>query len=276
MGADLVSLHPLLNMQGGSGNADRYIVPSIAPFRPRASFVHYANHNRQNVCLDGMLFAGKTTFSSHLRTTRATSLLSPSQGPSYLDEWNKSCALEFIGAYRDFFNLAKQRLTSPADQSLDSARLLSPHPRDLFLPGTPSHMTIASGRPLVLRTVAPALLINIMLFEQQDSTPEEIAYQYWALRRKFQKCDVYLGSGPAFLTYALGCEPDMKSWTDCQWMLLLGRMLSVEARLSDILRRRVEASLLGFVSATVDEEAVNWYDPDELEATVGAELFTSG
>ena len=56
----------------------------------------------------------------------------------------------------------------------------------------------------VVRSIAPILLLNIMLFQQRSSIPEEVTYQYWALRRKFRLCDVELGSGAAYLVYALG------------------------------------------------------------------------
>ena len=219
-----------------------------------------------------MIFAGKTTFSVHLRTIPPLPAPRPS---SSQEQWDYLCVLEFIGAYRDFYLLAMQRLTFFADQSLTSANPLNPHPRDLFLSGTPSYATMASGKTLILRTIAPILLINIMLFNQQDYSPDELTYQYWALRRKFHRCDVNLGSGPAYLTYALSMDPDMKSFTDFPSMFLLGRMLSVEVRISNSLRKKIEASLLGFISATSFEEAVDWCLPEEIQALVAAELLSA-
>ncbi|KAJ9602299.1 hypothetical protein H2200_013154 [Cladophialophora chaetospira] len=221
----------------------------------------------QDIVANGEISARETSFSTHLERMLPSNTILPA-GRALDEQWDILCALEFVGAYTGFHEMASARVSA--------SNLLPPtipEPRDLFLPGTAAYETMSSEKASVVRPIAAILLLHILLFEQRASIPEEIIYQYWALRRKFRLCDVELGSGPAYLVYALGMTPDMKLWADQDQMGLLARMLSVEVKLLKPTQQRVKDSLLSMVSASTAQEAEKWLMPDELFNRVHEQLL---
>lgn len=183
-------------------------------------------------------------------------------------QWHRLCALELIGAYLNFHETAIVQRTQYLTQLSASADSLPPHPRDLFQPQTAAYATMASTRRAVLRPIAPLFLLHILLFHHRHSSSEELAYQYWSLRKKFEQCDVELGSGPSYLTYAIGMTPNMKGWENHEWMFLLARMLSAECRLSEPTRAELKASLLSFLSVGADQGLATMEETDDEQQRV--------
>jgi hypothetical protein len=223
---------------------------------------------------NGQISAMKTRFSVHLKTSLLNDddgskppMLLPLAGSDLTQtQWNHFCTLEFIGAYQNFHTTAIYRRRHPPTTTTDL------HPLSLFLPDTPAYRTLCANTPNIVRPIMPILLLHIVLFDLQGASAEELAYQYWALRRKFDRCDVELDSGPSYLLYAIGMAPDMKGWADPEQMALLSRLLSVEVRLSDATREMVRLSLLALVESAVSLDTDFW-TPGEMQAVVTRELL---
>lgn len=132
-----------------------------------------------------------------------------------------------------------------------------------------------SDEEAVIRPIVSILLLNVVIFSLQDACVEEIAYQYWAMRRKFRKCDVEAGSGPAYLVFAIGMTPDMKGWAEPEHMGLIARMMSIENRMSRESQEKLKSSVLGFISGSTMEDSVNWWCPADLHRQVFTELFVN-
>jgi hypothetical protein len=224
---------------------------------------------RQDVVAYGEISALQTTFSSHVDRMLPLGAIFPT-GQALEGQWDSLCALEMIGAYTAFYEMALERVRTSS-----MCASTTPQPRDLFLPGTAAYTIMSSEDAAVVRPITTVILLNIMLFEQRGCIPEEAIYQYWALRRKFRLCDIELGSGPAYLTFALGLKPDMKVWQEPSQMALLARMLSVEVRLTQTTQQRLKDSLLSFVTASTADEADRWWSPRQLHDRVHEELLKS-
>lgn len=206
-------------------------------------------------------------FSPHIQKVDVTQTLRP--GSSFRQQWDRLCVLEFIAAYTDFYESALLRDQEPP--AVRELRLFSPEIRTLFSPGTRAYETMNSDEYAVVRTIAPILLVNIMIFNLDKADAEEIAYQYWALRKKFRRCDVDLGSGPAYLCFAVGMTTDMKSFAEPQQMSLLARMLGVEGRLSEASQGKLKESLLGFIAGSTDGSQDRWWKPEDLREQMRVE-----
>lgn len=203
--------------------------------------------------MDGEISAGQTTFSAHIQRMLPPGTLLPSANTSALErQWDHLCALELIGAYLNFYEATLAQRTQCLTESSFPVTSSHPHPRDLFQPRTVAFDTMASTQQAVLRPIVPLLLLHIFLFNHRHSSTHELAYQYWALRKKFEPCDIDLRSGPSYLVYAIGLTPDLKRWEDNESMFLLARMLSVETRLSEATRAELKASLLRLLSLDAD------------------------
>ena len=227
-----------------------------------------ADWSSQDTCVNGEMSAGMTTFSAHLQRIVPSRILQPSETLSQT-EWDYFCAQELIGAYTNYFEYASARV-SRSSSSYESDI------RKLFVPGTVAYATLSRADFSPTRPIAPLLLLNDMLFQLCDCSEEESEYQYWAMKRKFRRCDVDLSSGPTYLLYALGMTPDMKAWTDVEQMSMVSRLLSVEVRLSHQTQLRLKSSLLSFVSAETAEVASDWWTPDALYAHLHGVLCLSG
>jgi hypothetical protein len=222
--------------------------------------------SREDILANGQISAMRTTFSVHLKSSveldSGSAMLPSAVTKMTQSQWHHLCALEFIGAYRNFYKLAKHRQQHPPPDS---------HPITLFLPDTAAYQTMSSHQPSVVRPVMPILLLHIVLFDLRDSSTEELTYQYWAFRRKFDRCDIERDSGLTYLLYAIGMTPDMKAWSDPAQMALLSRLLSVEVRLSRGTRDMLRESLIAFLESTQLEDC-DWCSPEDMEAIITGEL----
>ncbi|OAL38215.1 hypothetical protein AYO20_02667 [Fonsecaea nubica] len=221
----------------------------------------------EDMLSNGQISAMKTQFSVHLKSslldeTERQNLPIAGAGLTQA-QWDRFCALEFIGAYQNFHTMAVYRRRHPPGEL---------HPLSLFLPDMPAYRTLSANVPNIVRPIMPILMLHIVLFDLQGASTEELTYQYWAIRRKFDRCDVELDSGPSYLLYAIGMSPDMKGWSDQDQMALLSRLLSVEVRLSDATREMIRESLLAFVESAVLPDS-DWWTPAEMEAVITKELL---
>ncbi len=228
---------------------------------------------RHDAVCNGAISAGKTRFSHHLQKM----LIVDSQGLmgsglSSSNPWEYLCALEFMGAYEDFYNLARSRVEIRSEGSPRTPDPDHKDPYDLFLPGTPAFKTMSGSSLVYIKSIIPILLLNIMFLNQRDDCADDATFEYWSLRKKMLRCDVDLGSGVAFLCWAIGTTPDLKHWTNQSWMELLSRLLSVVVRLTDETKDALEKSLLGFVTASTVEEADSWCDPTNARAKIEQDL----
>ncbi|KIX92444.1 uncharacterized protein Z520_11764 [Fonsecaea multimorphosa CBS 102226] len=221
----------------------------------------------QDMLSNGQISAMKTRFSIHLKSSRLgeqeRQMRPIAEAALTQAQWDRFCTLEFIGAYKNFYTMAIYRRRHPPSDL---------HPLSLFLPDTQAYRTLSANVPSVVRPIMPILLLHLVLFDLQGTSTEELAYQYRAIRRKFDRCDVELDSGQTYLLYAIGMSPDMKGWSDFDQMALLSRLLSVEARLSDASRQMLRESLLAFIESAVTVDS-DWWTPDDMETVITKELL---
>jgi hypothetical protein len=184
--------------------------------------------------------------------------------------------LEFLGAYTNFYELG----TARAIQLPDTSTLGSPDIYELFKPGTMAYKTMAGqhqnlGDTFRNQAIIPILLLNIILFNLRVALPEELAAEYWSLRVKLRRFSVELGSGVAFLSWAIAFNSELTGFRDSVRIDLVARIMSVLVKLSESTRARVQDILLGLVSATAANDAEGWLHPEEVIQLVRQELRSS-
>ena len=183
-------------------------------------------------------------------------------------------AVELARAYENFYRAAKTRslaflhVSPMAASSQSRAWLLRPVER-----GTNLHQVLCSTSGGILRSIVPALYLNILLchwrhhYAAAQTNPDEFA----------QLCRIMhnarLAQTDVALVWSLVTDPDSYRIHHPPSAWLLNRLLRVESRLSPNLQQTLKTTLIQFLMTDeIEYLESSWPPPEQFRSALMAEL----